>query len=164
MPNYCKYTVATHNCVSPHAQHCVSAINLISELRISYQQLIKTLLYAQAFVLKTFHIFFHVSTSFLWNYNRNSVDIKEMPTSKILQGRCVKARGFISRQKHVFLVGFSLLFPRFPRISKNQLNTSLLQWLLLTVLPRYSKVSGGACSRIHVLLILIKNVHQTLHK
>ena len=36
-----------------------------------------------------------------------------------------KARRFISRQKQVFLVGFSLIFPRIPRISKNGLNTSL---------------------------------------
>ena len=36
-----------------------------------------------------------------------------------------KARRFISREKQVFLVGFSLTFPRFPRISKNRLNTSL---------------------------------------
>ena len=36
-----------------------------------------------------------------------------------------KARRFISWEKQVFLVGFSLTFPRFPRISKNRLNTSL---------------------------------------
>ena len=30
-----------------------------------------------------------------------------------------------NREKQVFLVGFSLTFPRFLRISKNQLNTSL---------------------------------------
>ena len=40
-----------------------------------------------------------------------------------------KARCFISREKQVFLVGFSLAFPRFPRISKIRLNTSLdLYW------------------------------------
>ena len=27
---------------------------------------------------------------FSWKYNRNYVDIKEMPPSKILQGRCVE--------------------------------------------------------------------------
>ena len=37
-----------------------------------------------------------------------------------------KARHFISREKQVFLVGFSLAFPRFPQISKNRLNTSLI--------------------------------------
>ena len=37
-----------------------------------------------------------------------------------------KARRFLSREKQVFLVVFSLTFPRFPRISKNQLNTSLM--------------------------------------
>ena len=36
-----------------------------------------------------------------------------------------KARHFISREKQVFLVGFYLTFPRFSRISKNRLNTSL---------------------------------------
>ena len=32
---------------------------------------------------------------------------------------------FISREREVFLVGFSLTFPRFPRILKNRRNTSL---------------------------------------
>ena len=35
------------------------------------------------------------------------------------------ARCFFSREKQVFLVGFSLTIPRFPRKSKNRLNTSL---------------------------------------
>ena len=42
-----------------------------------------------------------------------------------------------------------------------------LRWLLLKVLPQYSKVSWGVCSlipRLHVLSILIKNLHKTLHK
>ena len=43
-----------------------------------------------------------------------------MPPSKILQGRCVKPGASFQ----VFLVAFSLTFPRFPRISKNLLNTS----------------------------------------
>ena len=40
-----------------------------------------------------------------------------MPPSKILQGRKArKARRFVSREKEVFLVGFSLIiFPRFPQ-------------------------------------------------
>ena len=38
-----------------------------------------------------------------------------------------KARRFISRKKQVFLVGFSLTFPRFLQISKNRLNTSLVE-------------------------------------
>ena len=37
-----------------------------------------------------------------------------------------KARCFISREKHVFLVSFSLAFLRFPQVQKNQLNTSLV--------------------------------------
>ena len=43
----------------------------------------------------------------------------------------------------------------------------IFRWLLLKVLPQYSKVSWGACSlifRLHVLSILIKNLHKTLHK
>ena len=36
------------------------------------------------------------------------------------------ARRFFSRKKQVFLVGFSLTIPRFPRKSKNRLNTSLV--------------------------------------
>ena len=49
-----------------------------------------------------------------------------MPPSKILQGRCVKSgASFHGRNKSVFLVGFSLTFPRFLRKSKNRLNTSL---------------------------------------
>ena len=49
-------------------------------------------------------------------------------------------------------------------------NSSLIKhlwWLLLTVLQQYSKVNWGACSLIlhlHVLLILIKNFHETLCK
>ena len=42
-----------------------------------------------------------------------------------------------------------------------------VQWLLLTVVPWYSKVSWDACSLIshlHMLSILIKNFHETLHK
>ena len=65
-------SVAIHNCVSGHAKYCVSAINLICFLwpqtwflyfLISYKLLIKPLVYAQAFVFKTFHIFSPVSTS-----------------------------------------------------------------------------------------------------
>ena len=53
-------------------------------------------------------------------------------------------------------------------IAKSFKNCFLMQhlrWLLLTVLPRYSKVSWGACSlisRLHVLSILIKNVAQVI--
>ena len=42
-----------------------------------------------------------------------------------------------------------------------------LRWLLLTVLPQHSKVSWGVCFvilRLHVLSILIKNLHKMLHK
>ena len=36
-----------------------------------------------------------------------------------------KARRFVSREKQVFLVGFSLTFPRFSPKTKNRLKTSL---------------------------------------
>ena len=36
------------------------------------------------------------------------------------------ARRFFSREKQVFLVSFSLTSPRFPRISNNRLNSSLV--------------------------------------
>ena len=51
--------------------------------------------------------------------------MKEMPPGKILPGRCVEPGAFFSWEKEVFLVGFSLTFPGFPRISKNRLNTSI---------------------------------------
>ena len=47
-----------------------------------------------------------------------------MPPSKILQGRCIKPGASFHRKK-VFLVGFSLAFPRFPQILKKRLNKSL---------------------------------------
>ena len=43
-----------------------------------------------------------------------------------------QVRRFISREKQVFLVGFSLTFLRFPRLSKNRLNTSLNSFLRKT--------------------------------
>ena len=43
-----------------------------------------------------------------------------------------KAKRFSSREKQVFLVGFSLTFPRSPRISKNRLNTSLVGMTIST--------------------------------
>ena len=48
-----------------------------------------------------------------------------MPPSKILQGRCVKPGASFPGRTKFFLVGFSLAFPRFPRISKSRLNTGL---------------------------------------
>ena len=46
------------------------------------------------------------------------------------------------------------------KIFKNSFLMQHLRWLLLTVLPRYSKVSWGAGSRLYVFLILIKNFHE----
>ena len=53
------------------------------------------------------------------------------------------------------------------KIFKNSFLIQHLWWLLLTVLPRYSEASWGACSLIshlQVLSILIKNFHETLLK
>ena len=52
-------------------------------------------------------------------------------------------------------------------IFKNSFFIENLQWLLLKVLPQYSKVSCGVCSLIlhfHMLSNLIKNLHKALHK
>ena len=62
-----------------------------------------------------------------------------------------KSRHFISREKQVFLVGFSLTFPRFPRISKNQLNTSLEMHL------RQPRVMYSACGSFTKHKEIIKN-------
>ena len=109
---------------------CDLKLDFCSYFSISYQLLIKPLLYAQAFVFKTFHIFSPVSTSL-----SHEITIKTPLTSKKYRlanfARSMrKARCFISREKQVFLVGFSLKFPRFPQISKNRLNTSLGHYTL----------------------------------
>ena len=56
------------------------------------------------------------------------------------------------------------LLRRDSNIFRKSFLTQHLQWLLLTVLPWYSKVSSSACSGLHVLLILMKNLHRTLLK
>ena len=56
---------------------------------------------------------------------------------------------------------------RYCKIFKKSFLIQHLRWLLLTVLPRYSKASWGASSlisRLHVLSILIKKFHETLLK
>ena len=91
---------------------------------ISYQLLIKPLLYAQAFVFKTFHIFSPVSTSL-----SHEITIETPLTSK----KCRQAKFCLidAWSKALFFTGetsfssrFSLTFPSSPRISKNRLNTS----------------------------------------
>ena len=52
------------------------------------------------------------------------------------------ARRFFSREKQVFLVGFSLTIPRFPHKSKNRLNASLIHLQLISVLY-FKKPSNG---------------------
>ena len=126
------YTVATHSCISGHAWHCFLSINLIYFLLpqtwlvyflISYQQLNKSLHYAQAFVSKTFHIVSLVLHFFLMKIQYRLVYFKEMLHSKIWQGRCVGR--FVSRKKQGLLVGFSVTLTIFPWKSKNRLNISL---------------------------------------
>ena len=118
-----------------HNIYCFSAINLICFLwpqtwflyfLISYQLLIKPLPYAQAFIFKTFHIFSLVLTSFSHeNIIETSLTSKNCHLAKFCKVMR-KVRRFISREKQAFLGDFSLAFPRFPQISKNRLNTSLL--------------------------------------
>ena len=58
------------------------------------------------------------------------------------------------------------VFCGYCKIFRNSFLTQQLRWLLLTVLPRYNKLSWDACSLIshlHVPSILIKNFHETLH-
>ena len=53
------------------------------------------------------------------------------------------------------------------KVFKNSFLIQHLRWLLLKVLSRYSKVSWGdysLISSLHVLSILMKNFHETLHK
>ena len=53
------------------------------------------------------------------------------------------------------------------KIFKNSFLIQHLRWLLVAVLPRYSKVSWGACSLIsllHVPSLLNKIFHEMLHK
>ena len=49
-----------------------------------------------------------------------------MSPSKTLRDRCVEPGASFNRKKQVFLVGFSLPYPRFPRTSKGRPNTSQL--------------------------------------
>ena len=108
-------SVATHNCVSGHAEYCASAISLICFLwpqtwflyfLISYQLLIKPLLYAQAFVFKTFHIFSPVSTSL-----SHEIIIETPLTSK----KCRKAKFCLidAWNKSLLFTGDTSFFSRF---------------------------------------------------
>ena len=49
-------------------------------------------------------------------------------------------RGFFSREKQVFLVGFSLTIPRFPRKSENRLNTTPQEKAFLKILQEITCV------------------------
>ena len=51
----------------------------------------------KSFVIKPFQIYSpHFNIYFLWKYNRDSVDFKETPPSKILLGRCVELGVFFT--------------------------------------------------------------------
>ena len=87
----------------------------------------------KAFVIKPFSktlLCFNIYFSCI--YNRCFVDIKEMPTSEILQGRCVEPGVSFHERNKFFLVGFSLTFTRFLQNTKNGLNTSLWTLRFLT--------------------------------
>ena len=89
-------------------------------LLLYYQQLIKPLCCAQAFPFKTFYLVSSVLTSLS---RENTIEV----SVTLKKCRLAKVRHFISWEKQVFLVGFSLAFPTFPRESKNRLNTSLVK-------------------------------------
>ena len=79
----------------------LSAI-IITILTVSYQQINKALNYTQAFVFKFLHVNSPALTSLFHENTIDSVDFEEMLS------RC-----FISREKQVFLVAFSLAFLNF---------------------------------------------------
>ena len=97
----------------------------------------------KTFVINSFSkTLFRFNIYFSWIYNRNFADIKEMPTSAILQGRCVEPGVSFNARNKFFLVGFSLTFTRFLHKSKDGLNTSL--WtlrLLINILMKESTFS-----------------------
>ena len=83
-------------------------------LIVSYQQINKALNYPQAFVFKSFRLNSPVLTSLFHENTGDSVDFEEMVPIR-----------FISREKHVFLVGFSLAFLKFPFQESKKWLTSL---------------------------------------
>ena len=76
------------------------------------------------------------------------------------------ARCFFSQEKQVFLVGFSLKFPRFPRISKNRLNTSLVNGKitkpkLITTHMAENTIKAALKQKYTSLLVVIKDLNLT---
>ena len=69
------------------------------------------------------------------------------------------ARRFISREKQVFLVDFSLTFPRFPQKSQNRLNSTLLRIMRrfnLLYLPKYFCSFRGPFGKIGLSIGIVK--------
>ena len=75
------------------------------------------------------------------------------------------ARRFFSREKQVFLVGFSLTILRFPRKSKNRLNTSLDSSItsFLAVSPYAISQTALNCSKLAIKTLEqgVKYAHQS---
>ena len=72
-------------------------LDLISVFLISYQQLNKPLRYTQRITNLIMNLIDNVLS---WKHNRNFLDIKEIPPSKIFKGRCVKpSSSFFERNK-----------------------------------------------------------------
>ena len=78
-----------------------------------------------------------------------------------------KAWHFISGEKQVFLVGLSLTFPRFPRKSKNRLNTSLCwkkKWRTWTVLLRLVFLDNEYSFEVFQTLLTVSNFSNVARK
>ena len=85
--------------------------------------------------------FLHIFWTFLNFFNifsifscENIIEIQLIPKKRREAKLCLvdawSARRFFSREKQVFLVGFSLTILRFPHKSKNRLSTSLIfEWI-----------------------------------
>ena len=104
---------------------------------ISYQLLNKPLLYVQVFIFNTFHIVSPILKSLSHeNAIENSLISKKVPQQNLARWMC-EAMRFISREKQIFLVGFSLIFTSLPRKFKNQLNTRLVICRIMTSVHVY---------------------------
>ena len=101
--------------------------------------------------------FLHIFWTFLNFFNifsiysrENIIEIQLIPKKRCQAKFCLadawSARHFFSREKQVFLVGFSLTIPRFPHKSKNRLSTSLIfEWITRNFTGR-SKTSWNLMS------------------
>ena len=110
---------------------------IITILTVSYQQLNKTLNYLQVFAFKTFRINSPVLTSLFLENTKESVDFEEMIS-----------RPFISWEKQVFLVGFSLGFLKFPLQGSKKWLTS--PYLIISNGVKFFLKKSRCCSYLAV--------------